>query len=615
MAERATIEPRLMHLLNDSQSPDPASRQLPIHTVSTHGYAYLPPIEVDTGGHRRANPAPQHIPPFCSIAEDLPSRQTARADGPYRSQAAATSAGSVLPPLQLLDDPEPLQLPALHLGYSTDTNDDAATKKRQRALTLRQDNSGPLPQPLKKQKSTQQVVPPIISGLHEPPQDAAVFPPIVGGHYDDVHGSNLNAPKDYNPVPVELPPEPASTGLLKGPDRSEKPNHGRTKGRARKPRRKWSEEETNYLLLGVQKHGFGKWTKIVEDPEYEFDDRTAGDLKDRFRTCCPPELREEFLNRKGTGTSGRGASTSSQPKTSMPIENILNANILVDASDLGERRKGPSSIASTSNDSDCGTGASKPKSRAHRKNIEDLEALGIDSFKQSDRRPRRAFTAQEDADILDGIREHGASWTRIQGDARYNLKTRRPIDLRDRIRNKYPELYKSLEKGTSASISAGRTTTKILEPSVSTAGWDAMPPGRDQHLNRASSHENMPRSLLPQLPPSSVPLDPMDSLPGWTGTPSFDTGGTPPPSITTTGEEMSISRLTHLNIGDPQNTSEHRHEYHGGFEERLTGAYGGGTTERPPAASAQAEPTYSERGEPAHEREFKPWNDHGHRPY
>lgn len=613
MAERATIEPRLMHLLNESQSPDLTSKQLPIHTAPSHDYVSLPPIEIDSAGHRRANAAPQQIPPFCSIADDLPSRQNTRADGPYRSQAVASTSASVLPPLLLLDDPESQshQRPALHLSYSTDPGEDAANKKRQRALTLHQDNPGPLPHPLKKQKSTQQVVPPIISGLHQPPQDAAVFPPIVGGHYDDVHPSNINPPKDYALVEVELPSGPAVRA--EGSSKPEKPSRGRPKRKAGKPRRKWSDEETTYLFLGVKKHGVGKWTKIVEDSDYHFDNRTAGDLKDRFRTCCPPEFQEELRN-KGTEPDAQGAAApQSQPKTSIAIDNIINADILVSNDDLGERRKGPSSIASASNDSDSG-GHAKPKSRAHRKNLEDLEALGIHGpFKKSARRARRNFTEQEDAEILDGIREHGASWSSIQRDTRYNLSSRQPTDLRDRVRNKYPKLYESLEKGNSASLQTGRTTTKVLEPSVNTPGWNKPSSSLGPHVNRASSRENMSRSALPPRP---GPLEPMESLPGWAGTLRFDIGDAPS-TAAAAGEEMSISRLTqtHLVIEDVHNTGENRHGYHGGPDERSAGAYGGGTADCQGAVGAPPHgPPNAQRGElAAQDRAFKAWNEHGGR--
>ena len=45
-------------------------------------------------------------------------------------------------------------------------------------------------------------------------------------------------------------------------------------------RKKWTEEETNNLLLGVHKHGVGRWTDILEDPSFSFNERSGVDLKD-----------------------------------------------------------------------------------------------------------------------------------------------------------------------------------------------------------------------------------------------------------------------------------------------------------------------------------------------
>ncbi|PWN51642.1 hypothetical protein IE53DRAFT_303215, partial [Violaceomyces palustris] len=49
---------------------------------------------------------------------------------------------------------------------------------------------------------------------------------------------------------------------------------------------KWSAEETQALVDGCNKHGVGNWKKILSDPDLhdKFNERTAGDLKDRFRT-------------------------------------------------------------------------------------------------------------------------------------------------------------------------------------------------------------------------------------------------------------------------------------------------------------------------------------------
>ncbi|KAF2839132.1 hypothetical protein M501DRAFT_923224, partial [Patellaria atrata CBS 101060] len=50
-----------------------------------------------------------------------------------------------------------------------------------------------------------------------------------------------------------------------------------------KPRRRWTEQETKDLLHGVAKFGIGSWKKILACEEYNFNGRSAVDLKDRFR--------------------------------------------------------------------------------------------------------------------------------------------------------------------------------------------------------------------------------------------------------------------------------------------------------------------------------------------
>ena len=54
-------------------------------------------------------------------------------------------------------------------------------------------------------------------------------------------------------------------------------------------RRPWGDEETQCLLLGVERYGAGHWKEILSDPDFTFDNRTNLDLKDRYRTVIRRE--------------------------------------------------------------------------------------------------------------------------------------------------------------------------------------------------------------------------------------------------------------------------------------------------------------------------------------
>ncbi|WZZ83192.1 hypothetical protein YC2023_103764 [Brassica napus] len=53
---------------------------------------------------------------------------------------------------------------------------------------------------------------------------------------------------------------------------------------------KWTEEEEEALLAGVQKHGPGKWKNIIRDPEFAdpLYNRSNIDLKDKWRNLSVP---------------------------------------------------------------------------------------------------------------------------------------------------------------------------------------------------------------------------------------------------------------------------------------------------------------------------------------
>ncbi|KAL1895062.1 hypothetical protein Sste5346_005484 [Sporothrix stenoceras] len=561
----ATIEPRLMHLLNVNDDRD----HLPsIHSTlgapdspEDAGALLLPPLELNSPESPAGKQSQQQQQ--YQLQQQQQSHQQNQYSGLSHStlnSAFSPSAGGEDPSLggsggaggwpsrpvrMFLGDGnsvDPFMLP----GGQDDPSSSSSTHmgKRPHVLPHHNDELIQLPQPLKKQKSSQQVgslsqvFPPIINGLHEPPPNAAVFPPIAYTEYDDDESINRNADYGSNSggggagsssggggghylfdsmlsgggshmasdhdrmgdgmgmsssmLPLvggrhfstssasELSPRmgkatkkspgsgrparaPRSTRSTTGeagdsPEAASSTNSSKPKRRATKPRRRWTEEETNQLLIGVSRHGLGKWTAILEDPEFEFSSRTAGDLKDRFRTCCPEELRGKLSRNDQSGaasppdastpsssTPGPGPSTTAsrlKSKTSLSLEDILT-----EPDDQLEPYN------SQGQDGSSGTAVSPDqpkmrKRRVHRRNLEDMIKLGIHGpFKKSHRRERRPFTEQDDKEILEGLQIYGPAWTKIHRHPSFNLASRQPTDLRDRVRNKYPEIYANIEKG------------------------------------------------------------------------------------------------------------------------------------------------------------------------
>lgn len=426
----ATIEPRLIHLLNEasSNSPHLSNNDLPpLHSLPLNGHSDgpLPPLD---------------------------------RDGRYVSSSTSTY------PMRMLlgDSTDDHHYVASARSESPEGSDDQHYKKRSRAPNAK-DDFVQLPQPLKKQKATQQSslhMPPIINGLHEPPPHAALFPPISSESF----GNEADARHHYTHRP-----ESHHSSRRSSPESDKSSTKGRK--RATKPRRKWSEDETNHLLLGVNRHGVGKWTSILEDPDFTFNERTAGDLKDRFRTCCPEELRSSSKALKAS-------------KNKSAKKGIHSENILIDDEELSPPSK-----------SSKGSDGKPKKSRAHRKNLDDLAELGIHGpFKKSHRRERRPFTEQDDREILEGLDQYGPAWTKIQRDSRFHLSSRQPTDLRDRVRNKYPAIYQRIEKGTFQTAGSPRSSS-IMEPSVQMAIDNSLHRSNPSALNVAGSRRNSREDL------------------------------------------------------------------------------------------------------------------------
>ncbi|KAH9235065.1 hypothetical protein K456DRAFT_1723317 [Colletotrichum gloeosporioides 23] len=539
----AFIEPRLIHLLNDSTTPQLARADLPPLRLAYSRPSERPfPLEPDTS-HREDKPkaplatshgaplAPSRGPDDAFAARDL------RKEDDGATDRGGTVSSTAYMQLRLLvgEDRDTtdssFSLSKILDEVPDNSKDDTSNKKRHRNIATK-DDFVQLPQPVKKQKPIQPQVmpamPPIINGLHEPPPDAALFPPIASNDFNEPESNQLKPLRDYAPVTeekeTEKPPDPEPT-----PTKASKAGSGKTRKKAMKPRRKWSEAETNHLLLGVNRHGVGKWTDILADPDFNFNDRTAGDLKDRFRTCCPNELRRTNSDTK-IATAAM-PTTPTEPKAKAKT-GLLSENILIAQEEpvVAEQSQAQASLL----DAD-GIPKAK-KSRAHRKKLEDLAELGIHGpFKKSHRRERRPFTDQDDKQILEGLDKYGPAWTKIQRDSRFSLSGRQPTDLRDRVRNKYPSVYQKIEKGL-FQIKDGRGGD-TLEPTVSMSISNTLQPNRpppmEAALNRTNSKEDLPRWPLSMLDNGESPAVQQ----------AFDFGETTTAAFMGSAGEMDISRL------------------------------------------------------------------------
>ncbi|KAI0334190.1 hypothetical protein GY45DRAFT_1334399 [Cubamyces sp. BRFM 1775] len=147
----------------------------------------------------------------------------------------------------------------------------------------------------------------------------------------------------------------------------------------KKPRKKWTMEETQMLVAGCNKWGVGNWKSILNDPEFKFDGRSPVDLKDRFRTYYPDAYRQHYPNAK--------THLSSKVRSALPD--------------------------------------------------------GTSIFEKTRSKKRRPFTEEEDRALKAGYDKHGTVWATIVKDPIFQAQNRRSTDLRDRFRNAFPDLYQA----------------------------------------------------------------------------------------------------------------------------------------------------------------------------
>ena len=204
--------------------------------------------------------------PFPTITDKRPSplEPNARTVNNIENETAKlTRRGKALAEAKSIGDSETNELRPIH----------STPRKRQKKYEAKATaDFVQLPKP--KAKVKEDKLPPfrpisVLNELHEPPPSAALFPPITPNAVQVEHGRRLSDGSN--------PDEPISEALVDSENQKER------KRLYLRPRTKWSAEETEHLVRGVDLFGVGKWKKILNHPQLSFlEGRKPGDLKDRY---------------------------------------------------------------------------------------------------------------------------------------------------------------------------------------------------------------------------------------------------------------------------------------------------------------------------------------------
>jgi hypothetical protein len=104
----------------------------------------------------------------------------------------------------------------------------------------------------------------------------SAYPPIITPPQAADPSRQHHMQRAHQPHNPHTPATPAAT------KRSQQSKSNKSNSTARRTRRKWTEQETNDLILGCREHGVGNWKKVLDDPKYNFNGRSSVDLKDRY---------------------------------------------------------------------------------------------------------------------------------------------------------------------------------------------------------------------------------------------------------------------------------------------------------------------------------------------
>ena len=215
----------------------------------------------------------------------------------------------------------------------------------------------------------------VLNQLNEPPPSAALFPPITPSKEE--YACSILPDSDHSPTKTHQ--DSCSSLPQQSPTRTEK-----SKRVYLRPRRKWTESETNHLIEGIALCGVGRWKDILSHPKFHFhESRTHVDLKDRFRTLYPQQHPEKWAGR------------------------------MSDSKECGKPGSQPTQPTQPAQGHKC-TGK-----RATYRNWSDLEDVELDK----------------------GFEKYGFQWNLIAQDESLAFDNRSANQIRDRFRRRYPEKY------------------------------------------------------------------------------------------------------------------------------------------------------------------------------
>ncbi|KAL8939327.1 MAG: hypothetical protein Q9216_003420 [Gyalolechia sp. 2 TL-2023] len=371
--------------------------------------------------------------PFPTITDRRlsPLEPNARTNSHIDNEAAKlTGRGKALAEAKLIGDSEDNELRPIH----------STPRKRQKKCDGKSiPEFVQLPKP--RSKANDGKPPPflpisILNQLHEPPPSAALLPPITPNAIVADHCRRPSA---------DLLPERTRASSESPKDDKEIRDSSTAKKLCVRKRIKWSEEETYSLVRGVDKFGAGKWTRILNHPEYTFSKgRNPIDLKDRFRTLV--------------------GNTRAQPSEGISYQELLGYADGV-------------------------------------RNVEPDPPVQKAEPRQPRKKPKHHWSEEEDESLVKGYQKHGFCWRDIANDSSLALSNRSGPQIRDRFRKRFPELYGEAPAPAPASCKGDRNVVgddSIAAREPKSKGSQAVVP--EGEVDRRTGQDSQNRRLSAALP-------------------------------------------------------------------------------------------------------------------